>query len=239
MPDAKVSPWRLGAAWGVHVLTGCGALAGLMALIAVAQHEWKSAFVWMGVTILIDSIDGTLARRCSVKRVLPEFDGALLDNIVDYFTYVIVPAYFVYEGGIVPHAWALATASIITLASAYQFCQADAKTDDHCFKGFPSYWNLTVFYLFLLAWPRGVNAAVLIALAVAVFVPIKYLYPSRTLPGRRWTLALTSVWGVLLLLILARWPGDVTILVYGSLAYVVYYFAFSVYLTYRGRTHRP
>jgi phosphatidylcholine synthase len=129
-----------------------------------------------------------------VKEVLPQFDGALLDNIVDYFTYVIVPASFLYETRSVPIGFNLVSAILITLASAYQFCQSDAKTDDYCFKGFPSYWNVVAFYLFMLDWPQWVNLVIIVALTVAVFVPFKYLYPSRTLIARPLNVALTAVW---------------------------------------------
>jgi phosphatidylcholine synthase len=219
------------AAWGVHLLTAAGAVVGLMALIATADERWRAAFVWMGVTLVIDSIDGSLARACRVKQVLPQFDGALLDNIVDYFTYVIVPAFFLYWAPVVPAGWALLSALAITLASAYQFCQSDAKTDDHFFKGFPSYWNIVVLYLFMFPLPRWMNLIIILALAVGVFVPIKYLYPSRTRVLRPLTLLLTSVWGVLMVLTLARYPEGHRAALYGSFLYVLYYFGMSAYLT--------
>jgi phosphatidylcholine synthase len=231
-PHSRVRTWT---AWGVHLLTATGAAAGLMALIAISHDRWQWAFVWMGVTLAIDSVDGTLARLCGVKQVLPQFDGALLDNMVDYFTYVIVPAYFLYEAGIVPARCGLLTAIAITLASGYQFCQSDAKTEDHCFKGFPSYWNVVVFYVFMLAWPKWLNAIIVLALAIAVFVPVKYPYPSRTPMLRTLTLALTAVWGALMALVLFRYPEHSRGLIYASLVYVVYYFAFSLYLTLKSK----
>lgn len=239
MPDStEFSFPHMCFAWTVHLLTAAGAAAGLMAVIAIAHAEWMHAFSWMAITLLIDSCDGMLARACRVKEVLPQFDGALLDNIVDYFTYVMVPAFFIYESGIVPDGFALACALAITLSSGYQFCQADAKTADHCFKGFPSYWNIVVFYLFMLALPGWLNTAVLLCLAIAVFVPVKYLYPSRTLFLRPLTLMLSTAWGLVLAVILLYQLEGHTPLLYVSLAYVAYYLSMSAYLTARG-VHLP
>ena len=188
----------------------------------------------MIVAIVIDSVDGTLARLCNVKRVLPQFDGTLLDNIIDYFTYVIVPAFFLYESGLVPPNWGLPAALMMTVVSAYQFCQADAKTNDCFFKGFPSYWNVVVFYLFMMSLGGWFNLIVVAALAVAVFVPVKYVYPSRTVQLRFLTLTLTTLWGALLLLVLARYPDNHSVPLYVSLLYVAYYAALSLYLTLSG-----
>jgi phosphatidylcholine synthase len=226
------------AAWGVHLLTATGAVMGLMAIIAIARQDWLRAFAWMGVTIVIDSVDGMCARACRVKEVLPHFDGALLDNIVDYFTYVIVPASFLYETHSVPTGFNLASAMLITLASAYQFCQMDAKTKDHCFTGFPSYWNVTAFYLFMLGWPEWVNLGIIVVLAIGVFVPVKYLYPSRTRLLRPLTIVLTILWGAVVFAAMLRYPDAHRPLMYVSLAYIAYYFAMSAFLTARGLPHR-
>lgn len=221
---------RQAAAWSVHLLTASGAVIGLMAMIAIARHEWWWAMVYMGITIFIDGVDGMLARAFAVKKVLPHFDGALLDNIVDYFTYVIVPACFLYEAHIVPARFNLISATMIVLASAYQFCQAEAKTEDHCFTGFPSYWNIVVFYLFMFSWPSWVNFVVIAFFAVGVFVPLKYLYPSRTRVLRPLNILLPSIWSILLVIGLALYPDGHLGLLYVSFAYILYYFAFSLYL---------
>ena len=233
MSEYAYAPARKWAAWAVHLLTATGAVAGLMALLATSHHKWVHAFGFMGLTLFIDSVDGALARLCNVKLVLPQFDGELLDNIVDYFCYVIVPAFFLYECGLVPYGYGIVAAIGITLASGYQFCQTDAKTDDHFFKGFPSYWNVVVFYLFMLRFPPWVNLVILLALAVAVFVPVRYLYPSRTRVLRPLTLMLTVVWGVLLVSVLWRYPDHNPVWLHASLLYVAYYFVVSGYLTLR------
>lgn len=232
--ESQYSLARRGAAWSVHLMTATGAVVGLMAIIAIARHQWLLAFTWMAVTIGIDSVDGMCARVCRVKEVLPHFDGALLDNIVDYFTYVIVPASFLYETHSVPTGFNLVSATLISLASAFQFCQIDAKTNDHCFKGFPSYWNVVAFYLFMLDWPEWANLAIIVLLTAGVFIPIKYLYPSRTSFLRPLNLALTVLWGCLLVWAMLRYPNGHRPLLYLSLAYVAYYFAMSVLLTVKG-----
>lgn len=220
-------------AWFVHGLTASGAVVGLLALIAINDGRYIMAFAWMGVTLAIDAVDGTLARIFKVKHYVPQIDGALLDNITDYFTYVIVPAYFIYSAGLVPGAMGIASALAITLASAYQFCQTDAKTDDHYFKGFPSHWNVVVFYLFFLQLPCVINFVVILVLAVAVFVPIKYIYPSRTRAFRGLTLVLSAAWGIILLVFLLGYPTVSMPLLYVSLGYVAYYFATSFYISWR------
>src|SRR5438309_4223933 len=152
---------------------------------------------WMAYTIAIDSFDGTLARAVGVKRVLPFFDGTRLDDLVDYFTYVIVPALFLLNFDLLPARTAVPVALCPVLASAYGFCRTDAKTADHYFTGFPSYWNVVAFYLYALGWPPALNAVVVVLLSLAVFVPIRYVYPSRTTTLRPVTVALGLVWGAI------------------------------------------
>ncbi|MBP8129303.1 MAG: phosphatidylcholine synthase [Candidatus Hydrogenedentes bacterium] len=236
--EVSYSPLRKCAAWGVHLFTALGAVAGLMALVATTAHEWRAALLWMGATILVDSLDGTLARAVKVKLVLPRFDGALLDNIVDYFTYVIVPAYFLYEAPVVPGRFAIFAGAAITLASAYQFCQADAKTADHFFRGFPSYWNVVVFYLFMLEWPDWLNFTLVLLLALSVFVPVKYLYPSRTRTLRPLTWLLSGVWIFIVGWIVLHYEEtsrsrSFSMLLYLSFGYILYYVVLSLYLNFR------
>jgi phosphatidylcholine synthase len=234
----KYSRKRQIAAWLVHIFTALGAAAGLMALIDISQHAWIRAFMWIAVTLVIDSADGGLARLVKVKDVLPRIDGALLDNMVDYFTYVIVPAYFIYESGLVPSGYAVFTMIIIILASAYQFSQVDAKTPDHYFRGFPSYWNVVILYLFLYQWPSMVNFAILMALSVLVFVPIRYLYPSRTAVLRPLTYTLSLLWILLMIVIILRYEHNPWLLRDLSMLYVAYYFAMSLYLNYQALSLR-
>ena len=184
MSTADAGRLRVAAAWGVHAFTASGAAAGVLAILAADRGDAAAAFWWMAYTLAVDSVDGTLARAVGVKRVLPFFDGTLLDNVVDYFTYVVVPVLFLLRMNLLPAHWGVAAALCPVMASAYGFCRTDAKTADHYFTGFPSYWNVVAFYLYALGWPLAVNAAAVVAFSVAVFVPVRYVYPSRTLSAR-------------------------------------------------------
>ncbi len=189
----------------------------------------------MAVALLIDSSDGVLARAARVKEVIPEYDGSRLDDIVDYLNYVMVPMFFAVMNGMFPATAALGVAALPLLASAYGFGQTAAKTPDHFFTGFPSYWNVVVFYLYVLGTPPGLNAAVVGVLAVLVFIPIRYVYPSRTPFLRPLTLALGVLWGVALLVALSQLPHPSPWLTRISLVFPVYYFALSAHLHYHRR----
>lgn len=222
-------------AWMVHAITASGAVWGLLAVVAVFDARWPTAFAWLAVATLIDGFDGTLARRFRVKQVIPDFDGALLDNMIDYFTYVLVPALLILRAELVPAPLGGVTLALIALSSAYQFSQASAKTSDHFFTGFPSYWNVVALYLFLLNLPPTVNFTILAACGVLVFVPIKYIYPSRTRTLQRTTLTLSLLWAVGLVVILIQLPHPAPWLVSISALYLLYYVALSLFLTARGR----
>lgn len=189
-----------------------------------------AGFFWMFIAILIDATDGMLARAVDVKKVLPWFDGAKLDDIIDYFTYVIVPVAFFHYFSLFPVTGTLFFVALPLIASAYGFCQAAAKTADFFFTGFPSYWNIVAFYLYAAQAPPWLNAMVVCVLSILVFVPIRYVYPTRTVPFRGLTNILGGVWGVLLLLLLWQFPTPSRWLVIGSLYYPLYYTALSFYL---------
>ena len=230
------SPARRLAAWGVHLLTVSSAPAGLLAMRAAVQGDAVTSFLWMSYTLAVDAIDGTLARAVRVKEVIPWVDGARLDDIVDYFTYVLVPCFFAVQMGLLPAGWAIPVVSLMAIASGYGFSQTTAKTADHFFTGFPSYWNIVVFYLYLLGWSSAVNACWLVAFAIAVFVPIRYVYPSRTTTLRAVTVTLGIAWAATLLYAMASLATVPRWLVTGSLAFPVYYFALSLWLHLRHRS---
>lgn len=219
------------AAWGVHLYTGCGALLALLALEAVSHGAYKAAFAWMALATVIDATDGTLARRFRVKEALPHFDGAKLDDIVDYLNYVVVPVALAHQAGLLPAGRAgLLVAALPLLASGYGFCQSAAKTPDHFFTGFPSYWNIVVFYLYVLRGPEWFNVGWLAVLSLLVFVPIRYLYPSRGSRARKRTYALGVVWGALVLWLILQFPHPSRTLAVISLFFPIYYFAISLHL---------
>lgn len=232
MPQTEINrpPIRLALAYLVHLFTASGVVFGFVAIESIVNNEFREAFLWMGAALLVDMVDGTFARAVGVKELLPGFDGALLDNMTDYFNYVIVPAVFLYHGAILPEHFRLVGVAGICLSSAYQFCQKDAKTSDHYFRGFPSYWNVTVIYLLLLGTDERLNLAVLALLVVLVFVPIKYIYPSRTERFRRTSVALTTLWAAVMLGMLYVYPHTPLWLVQVSLIYVAYYFGISLFI---------
>ncbi len=183
------------AAWMVHLYTATGVAVAFLTVVAVIEGDTVRA-LWLGlVAMVVDGTDGMLARHLQVKKRVPWFDGALLDNIVDYLTYAFTPMVLLWSAGYLGEGTSATVLAVIPLlASAYQFCRVDAKTDDHLFLGFPSYWNIAAFYVVVLDLQPVSVAIVLLVCAVLVFVPIGYVYPSRTDLLRRPTLVLTTVW---------------------------------------------
>jgi len=224
------------AAWLVHLYTASGLVLALLAARAVIDYDFRAAFFWLWLQVVVDATDGLLARRARVSEVLPWFDGGKLDDIVDYLTYVFVPALFVWRALLVPDAWSLPVASAMLLSSAYGFSRRDSKTSDHFFTGFPSYWNVAALYLLVTAWPSWVNAAVLLALVVLVFVPIRYVYPSRTPVLHGVTNGLGAIWAGLMVLMLWQYPDVSSVVLWASFVFPVYYFALSFALHVRGQT---
>lgn len=232
------------AAWLVHLLTASGAIIGIMSLQAIYRHEYILTFWLIGIAIVIDGIDGTFARWIKVKSVLPQIDGALLDNIVDYLNYVIVPTVFILNSELLLREWQWVCGSLILLSSAYQFCQTDAKTSDHFFKGFPSYWNIIVFYLYFWQINPLWNAFIIAILVVLIFVPIKYVYPSRldylteNIYGRYAMLSATIIWGIATFGLLWIYPKANVMLVILSMGYLILYVLVSLYRTFRSSRNK-
>jgi len=197
-------------------------------LLAIFEHDWRGMILWMIVAMFVDGFDGMLARWADVKTFAKGIDGALLDNILDYLNYVIVPALFLVEAEVLPYGTRLLGACFILLTSAYQFTQTDAKTEDHQFKGFPSYWNVMALYMLLMNLPQWVNFGFLMLFNVMVFIPIKYIYPSRNSYLRRLTLALTYLYGAVGVWGLLKYPNSPKWVVWASLIYVLYYLALSL-----------
>ncbi len=228
---------RTWPAWAVHAYTAIGAVSAFVAAQAVVDEKWRLAFLWLFVAVLVDSTDGWLARLARVQERLPHFSGARLDDIVDYLTFVFVPALIVWRADLVPAGWSLPVAAAMLLSSAYGFVSADAKTPDQFFTGFPSYWNIVVLYLFVFELPPLYNAIVLFVLAALVFVRIGYVYPSRTLAWRTVTLTLCTLWGVVMLVLILRLPNPPRSLAWLSLFFPIYYVALS-FVLHRQRSGR-
>jgi phosphatidylcholine synthase len=228
---------RLGrsAAWAVHAYTALGAACAFLALLATLERHYTHAFAWLALQVFIDATDGWLARLVRVGERTPQFSGAHLDDIVDYLTYVFVPAVMVWHGPLVPESWRIAVPLAMLVSSAFGFSRLDAKTDDHYFTGFPSYWNVVVFYLVAWRTDPGSAAALLLTLAALVFVPLRYVYPSRTVPFMRPTLVLGAIWAALMLLTLARMPDVPAWLLAAGLVFPLYYVALSLWLDIRRR----
>ncbi len=229
----------------VHLYTAFGTVVGLLIVLAAIEGETVTALWLFFVALFIDGTDGMLARRFRVKETIPWFDGALLDNIVDYLTYVFAPIVLLWTTNSLPAgAIGWIVAALPLLASSYQFCRVDAKLadesgDDHFFLGFPSYWNVLAFYAIVLDASPTVVAIALVVFAVLVFVPIRYLYPSRMTTLRTTTLVLSAVWAVTYVVLLLQYPDPNPVVVAISLGYLVYYNALSIWFTVAGgRTRR-
>ena len=219
--------------WIAHLYTATGAVIALLATGMTFAHNFRAVFIYFIAATFVDSTDGVVARALQVKERLPNFDGAKLDDIIDYLMYAFIPALVVWQADMVPSPFPICAA--IVLSSAYGFAQADAKvaSTDHFFTGFPSYWNIVVGYLYLLQLSQRTNAIILVTLAVLVFVPIRYVYPSRTMALKWPTLALGTIWAILLTWIIWRLPATDGPWIVLSLVFPAYYFALSLWLQFR------
>jgi phosphatidylcholine synthase len=226
------SPWFRLRAVLVHLYTASGVVLALLILVAAFQGEAVKALWLMLAALIIDSTDGLLARRFRVSEALPFFDGALLDNIVDYMTYVFAPMVLLWSEGYPPVGTpGVVLIALPLLASSYQFCRVDAKTDDHFFLGFPSYFNIVAFYAIVFEVSPAVLSVVLVVCSVLVFVPIRYVYPTRTIAFRKLSLALTALWLISYAAILVQMPEPAPWLLGFSILYLFYYFGLSLYLS--------
>ena len=224
-------------AWTVHGYTAAGALAGFAMIFAVFNGDYRLAFLLMVGATIIDASDGVLARLAAVKATTPNFDGARLDDIVDYLTFVFVPAVLLYQAGLLPPAWGGGVAAAMLLSSAYGFSATDAKTDDYFFTGFPSYWNIVALYLYAAGLNPWLNAAILLTLSALVFVRIGYVYPTRTPVLRGLTIALCLIWSVMVIAIILTLPRVPAMLMAASLIFPVYYIVLSLVLNARRGRH--
>ena len=191
-------------AWLVHAFTASGAVLALLALLAVEERRFTLALAWLAVALVVDGVDGSLARWARVKERAARIDGDALDLVIDYLTYVFVPALFLWRAGLIVPAFAPALVAAILVSSLYVFARRDMKTDDGYFRGFPALWNLVALYLFLLQPGPEVGAAVVIGLVIMTFAPIHFVHPFRVRDYGRWLPLLAVMWGLATAALL--WP---------------------------------
>lgn len=224
---------NLFSAWLVHLYTASGAVAGFFGTLAVVSGRYRDAFLWMVLATVIDSTDGVLARAARVRQVLPTVDGARIDDLVDYVTFVFLPVLLVYHAGLLPAGLAPVVAASVLVSSLFGFIAPDAKTADHFFTGFPSYWNIVALYLYVAGLPVAMNATILLVLSGLVFWRVRYVYPSRTPILRGVTLGAGVAWAGLVVVIIRMLPAVSMPIVLASLAYPVYYLVLSAVLNFR------
>jgi phosphatidylcholine synthase len=194
-PEKAISPRT--AAFAVHIFTACGAACALLALIAAVSADWPIMFVWLGIALIIDGVDGTFARRLRTAELLPRWSGDVLDLVVDILTYVFVPAYAITTSGLLPNVLAIPLGALIVITGSLYFADRQMKTSDYYFRGFPALWNVAAFYLFLLKLPPWLGALAVLALAALTFVPIHVVHPIRISHMRAITVAALMVWALL------------------------------------------
>jgi phosphatidylcholine synthase len=187
------------AAFSVHVFTALGAGVALIAMLEAVREHWAAMFAWLGAALIIDAIDGPIARRLDVVRVQPNWSGEVLDLVVDFITYVFVPAYAITASGLLLPLAAPLLGIGIVVTSALYFADRRMKADDNHFRGFPALWNAAALYLFLLHWPPVASTLAVAVLIVLTFIPFHVLHPVRVVRLRRLTLTLIAVWAMLVI----------------------------------------
>ena len=178
----------------VHLFTASGAVFAMLSMLAAANHQWSLMFLWLVVAFAVDGIDGPLARKFNVKNYASRFDGVLLDLIIDYLTYVFIPAFALFQSGLLPGWTGWVTIIIITFASAMYFCDGNMKTKDNSFHGFPGCWNMVALVMFAIQPNFWIILSLVTTLAIAMFLPLKFIHPVRTERWRHASLPITLLW---------------------------------------------
>lgn len=192
-PKKKVT-WPQARAFSVHLLTASGSFLAFLSLVAAAEKQWTAMFLWLGLALFVDGIDGPIARRLDVKEVLPTWSGELLDNIIDYVTYVLIPAFALYQSGFMGEGLSFLSAAIIVVSSAIYYADTGMKTKENFFKGFPVVWNMLVFTLFVVQTGEWTSFAIVVIAAALSFVPIHFLHPVRVKRLRTLNLGVFLAW---------------------------------------------
>ena len=192
-PKKKVT-WPQARAFSVHLLTASGSFLAFLSLVSAAEKQWTAMFLWLGLALFVDGIDGPIARKLDVKEVLPNWSGEVLDNIIDYVTYVLIPAFALYQSGFMGEKLSFLSAAIIVVSSAIYYADTGMKTKENFFKGFPVVWNMIVFTLFVIAPGEWVSFAVVVIAAMLSFVPMNFLHPVRVKRLRSLNLGIFLAW---------------------------------------------
>lgn len=187
-------------ALAVHLFTASGAALALMALVAASNGEWRQMFVWLGIGLVVDGIDGPLARKVDVKRNAPNWDGVILDLVIDYLSYVFIPAFALIHSGLLPPPWGLLAALFISSTGVFYFADTRMKAEDNSFVGFPAVWHMPLLVLFVLEPPAWIVGSLLLMLGIGQFTYLKFIHPVRT---RRWRVVNLPVFG--LWFVLSAW----------------------------------
>ncbi|GAA4533770.1 phosphatidylcholine/phosphatidylserine synthase [Chelativorans composti] len=196
MKEKKVTAPKA-KAFSVHLLTASGSFLAFLSLVAASDMRWTAMFWWLGLALLVDGIDGPIARKLEVKEVLPNWSGELLDNVIDYVTYVLIPAYALYQSGFMGEKLSFLSAAIIVITSAIYYADTGMKTKENFFKGFPVVWNMVVFSLFVIGVGEYTAFAVVVIAAVMTFVPMHFIHPVRVVRLRTINLTVFLVWSIL------------------------------------------
>lgn len=221
-------------AWTVHFYTSLGLATGFLSLLSLFSNDARTFFILQFVSLFIDATDGYFARRWNVKKWAPGIDGRKLDDIIDYLNYTFLPIAFAFKFGLVSSIW-VTVPIVVLIASAYGFCQTGAKTSDGYFTGFPNFWNILVFYLYLFELPAPVNAIILLAFSAFIFIPIKFLSFSSPVFKKSSYILNFLYLVVLAVIILNLYNLDIR-LVWFSLIGPLYYFVTALYLHFSGQS---
>ena len=194
------------AALAVHGFTASGAVLGFLALISIFNNDQTSSFLWLGLALLVDGLDGTIARKVGVSDKAPNIDGSTLDNVIDYLNYVIIPSLMIYWFQMVPNGWEIIIPASIFAVSLYTFANINMKTEDYYFSGFPALWNIVVLYFYILNTNHYINLIVIIFLSILTFIPIKFVHPLRVKKLRNITIFCTIIWSATTLKLVTTFP---------------------------------
>ncbi|WP_223302676.1 phosphatidylcholine synthase [Halotalea alkalilenta] len=231
-PDtgSRVSIWK---AWSVHAITASGVVLGMMALLALVDGNPVACLLWLGAAMMVDGLDGTLARKYEVKTVLPHFDGSTLDMVIDYLTWAFIPAIFIYYFVPLPAYLELFSVVIILLSSMFCFCNVNMKSQDNYFVGFPAAWNIIAAYFYILDFPPFVTFAIIVVLAALTLTRMKFLHPFRVRQFMPLNIAVTLLWCVCATSLVLSSPVHASWALWGWGATSVYFVAMCVWRTAR------